>query len=182
MKKCACASRGLASIVGVVLLSLFLSGAALPERTITLDVKEAELHNVFRLMAQYGQVNIVLSDNVKGRITLKLDDVSWRDAFQAILFTHDLGVEQVGSVLWVDTLRNITERAELQAGLVAAKKEAAELKTIIVPLSFARADDILHILQDFLSERGSAVVDNRTNTIIVTDIEEHLENVEFFLQ
>src|SRR5688572_21553012 len=98
-------------------LALFLVGAAPAPKRISLDVKDAELHNVLRLLADTGRVNIVVPDDVKGKVTIKLRNVPWTEALDVILRSKGLGREQQGGVIQVDTLERIVKRQRDQAEL-----------------------------------------------------------------
>ncbi len=168
-----------------VLALVALLGAGAPvwgsgpaPRAITLDVKEADIHNVFRLLSLVGGTNIVVAEGVTGRVTLRLDGVRWADAFQAVLVSEGLGVEKIGNVMLVDTLEHITERAGQRRAVVDAEVAAAPLRTVMIPVNYASAEELAVIIAEVLSERGSVSVDSRTNTLIVTDVAENLGRVE----
>ena len=148
---------------------LLLVGAALPRHPVTLDGKEAAIHNVFRLFSRVGDLNVVVSEQVRGRVTLRLDGVPWDVAFEALLRSQGLGMERIGEVIWVDSLERIRERAETQHALNQVEDRVAELKTIVVPLNYARVDDISPIISTLLSDRGALTSDARTNKPIITD-------------
>src|SRR5688500_9829828 len=94
------------SLRGVLalLLGALLVGAGPADRRITIDVKNADIHNVLRLFAHVGQVNIVVSDRVTGRVTVRLQEVPWGEALKAVLMSRGLGAEKVGDILQVDTV------------------------------------------------------------------------------
>ncbi len=177
--------KGLAHAIALGLLLALSSGAmggGAPARTVTLDVKEADVHNVFRLLALVGRVNIVVADGIKGRVTLRLVDVTWEDAFAAVLVSQGLGTVTVGNVILVDTLAHIEQRNRLQADVQARQQEAAPLVTVLIPVDYANADDLAGVLAEFLSDRGSIAVDTRTNTLLVTDVAPRVERIQTVLR
>lgn len=147
-------------------------------RVVTIDVKDADIHNVFRLLSRVGGINIVVADGVSGRVTVRLVDVPWADAFNAILVAERLGVVKVGDILVVDTLQHIAERAKQRLEASDAGTQAAPLRTIVIPVNYARAEDLARIIAGVLTERGSVMVDQRTNTLIVTDVDDSLAQVQ----
>ena len=181
--------RNLFALLGpiAVTLALVVGGAAGPTRVaaaeghphpVTIDVKDADIHNVFRLLARVSGTNIVVADGVTGRVTIRLVDVPWADAFNAVLVAEHLGVTRVGDILVVDTLQHITQRAKEGADAARSGAKAAPLRTILVPVNYANAEDLARIISSVLSERGSVVVDTRTNTLIVTDVDDSLTRVQ----
>lgn len=165
-----------AALLTSILVSPRLASAATPHR-LDLDVKDAELHNVFRLLADVGKVNIVVPDDVKGRLTLKLSQVPWSQALEVVLRSKGLGVEKNGNIYYVDTLERMTARAEAEARIQAAQVAAAPLRTVFIPVHYAKASELASIVKSMLTERGSVQVDARTNTLIVTDVSESVGRV-----
>jgi type IV pilus assembly protein PilQ len=174
-------------------------------RPITLKVRDAEVSDVFRLIAEASGFNIVLGDDVKGKITLSLEDVPWDQALDVILHTKQLGAERTHNLLRIVTLANLT--AEKQAELTAklATEASAPRVTRVFPISYAKLDDLTTILTKFSSPAGAALsattnvaggaatggagatntatatvvqADPRTNSIIVRDIPENIERVK----
>jgi len=160
-----------AAVAAVVLLSTSsLAESPRESKRITLDVVRADIHDVLRLLAEKGGLNVVVSDAVQGKVTLRLRDVPWRQALDTVLASHGLGQELRGNVLRVAPMKQLTEEAEARAKLKQAREDVAPLHTYFIPVSYARASELLPQVQAQLSPRGRASVDARTNTIIVTDV------------
>jgi len=161
-----------AALAALVLLST--SALAAPPRAetrrISIDVVRADIHDVLRMLAEMGKVNVVVSDEVQGKVTLKLRDVPWNQVLSTVLSTHGLGQERTGNVLRVAPLKRLTEEAEARARLKQSREELAPLHTYFIPVSHAQASELLPHVQAQLSPRGKVSVDARTNTLIVTDI------------
>src|SRR5687767_14517615 len=119
-------STAAASIALVAILSV--ASAPSPKR-ITLDVKDADLHNVLRLLADVGRINLVVADDVKGRVTVRLTNVPWSEALDVVLRSKGLGQERVGTVVHVDTLERMMARDKTRAEIQATRREAAPLVT-----------------------------------------------------
>lgn len=163
-------------LVPVAALIAVLHAAPEPRR-ISLDVRDADIHNVLRLIADAAQLNIVVADEVKGRVTLKLRQVPWTEALDVILASKGLGRERDGDVLLVDTLERMAQRDALQAKRAAAAAEVAPLRTVLIPVSNAKAAELAPIVRALLTPRGNVAVDARTNTLIVTDEDRAVDRV-----
>ncbi|HEX8703908.1 MAG TPA: secretin and TonB N-terminal domain-containing protein [Myxococcaceae bacterium] len=165
------------SLVRAALAALVLwstSAVAAPPRAeskrISIDVVRADIHDVLRMLADLGKVNVVVSEDVQGKVTLKLRDVPWNQVLDTVLSSHGLGQERTGNVLRIAPLKKLTEEAHARAEVKKAREDVAPLQTYFLPVSHAKAGDLLPHVQAQLSPRGRASVDARTNTIIVTDI------------
>ncbi|HYH94623.1 secretin and TonB N-terminal domain-containing protein [Hyalangium sp.] len=161
-----------AALAAVVLLCMpSLADAPRDEsKRITLDVVRADIHDVLRLLAEKGGLNVVVSDDVKGKVTLKLRNVPWRQALDTVLASNGLGQELRGNVLRVAPVKQLAEEAAARTQLKKAREEVAPLRTFLIPVNYANASELLPQVKAQLSPRGTASVDARTNTIIVTDV------------
>ncbi|MBI5682998.1 MAG: type IV pilus secretin PilQ [Deltaproteobacteria bacterium] len=130
-------------------------------KRISLDFKDADIGNVIRLIADVSQLNIILSDEVTGKVTLRLKDVPWDQAFDIILKSKGLGKIQEGNVIRVASLSKIKEEEKLE-DLISDK----------VAVNYAVAKDMEEKVKSVLSGRegASVISDERTNTIIIRDI------------
>jgi type II secretory pathway component HofQ len=137
---------------------------------INIDVKDADVRNVLRLFADVGNVSIAMGDDVKGRVTVKLTQVEWREAMAAVMMQKSLGMERVGPVIVIDTIERLTDRAERRAKIIELKQQSAPLETVLIPINYADANELAPIVRSLLTPRGTVVVDKRSNTLIVTDV------------
>jgi len=147
--------------------------------TLSLDVREADIGNVFRMIARVSEQNIVVSERVQGRVTLRLVNVPWTDALQAVLFSHQLGMIQRGNILQIDTLEALKQTAEASAGLARLSEGRPETQLFV--LQNAVAADLKSVVEGMLSPNGKLSIDARTNTLIVTDTPERLRKLETLL-
>jgi type IV pilus assembly protein PilQ len=161
----------------LLLASLWIAAKPAEERRISLDVKDADLHNVLRLLADTGNVNIVVPDEVKGRITIKLTNVPWTQALDIILDSRGLAKEKSGNVIQVDTLERINRRLADRAEIAKAQQGSADLLTVMIPLSYASASEMRPLVASMLTPRGTVAVDVRTNVLIVTDVAHNVARV-----
>jgi len=147
-------------------------------RRIDLDLKDADVHNVLRLLADVGQVNIVTADNVTGTITIRMRNVPWDQALDVVLQAKGLGVVQRANMLRVAPLADLEKERELQIARREQEVKLAPLETRLIPVSYAQASEIQNRAKPLLSERGSIAVDDRTNVMIVRDLAGNLNQVE----
>ncbi len=140
-------------------------------KRISLDVTRAQVHDLLRLLADVGRLNLVVSEEVQGTVTLKLRNVPWTEALDVVLASRGLGMERRGNILRVAPLKTLQEEAEALARLKQAREQTAPLRTWLIPVNYAQASDLLPHVKGVLSPRGSVSVDARTNTLIVTDVE-----------
>jgi len=147
-------------------------------RRIDLDLKDADVHNVLRLLADVGQVNIVTADNVQGTITIRMRNVPWDQALDVVLQAKGLGVVQKANMLRVAPLADLEKERELQIARRQQEVKLAPLETRLIPVSYAQANEIQDRARALLSERGSIAVDDRTNVMIVRDLAGNLNQIE----
>lgn len=146
-----------------------LAGTKYVGRKISIDVREADLHNIFRMISNVSKLNIVAGDNVKGKVTVRLTDVPWDQALDVILRSKNLGYERNGNIVRIAPLKDL--KAEREARLKAEKsqQQLEPLHVDIIPLSYAVADDIRDQIEGALTERGKLTLDTRTNSLVVED-------------
>lgn len=146
-------------------------------RPISLDFQDADLTSVLRLMADVSELNIIIGPGVKGRTTVKLMSVPWDQALDVILKMHTLGQIREGNIIEIDTLENIVQQRAQEAAAKEAAVKAENLVTKIIPINYAEAGILSKSLEKNLSPRGTITIDERTNTMIVNDIEQNLDTI-----
>jgi len=156
---------------------------------ISLNFQDIEVRAVLQLIADFTDLNLVASDTVSGRITLRLQNVPWDQALELVLKTKGLDKRQVGNVLMVAPAAEIAERERQQ---IEANKQIAELAPLqseFVRIRYASADDVVKLFQAgseeggrLISERGSVVVDKRTNSLILTDTAAKLADIRQLIE
>jgi type IV pilus assembly protein PilQ len=145
---------------------------------ISLNLKDADLKDFFRLIHEISGLNVVLDPNVKGSITIVLDDVPWDQALDIVLKNNNLERELDGNVLRIATVETLRKEAEGRRAQIEARDLAVTKVTITRYLSYAHARDLMPIIKKFLSSRGDVVADDRTNALIIEDIPGRLIGVE----
>jgi type IV pilus assembly protein PilQ len=141
---------------------------------ISLDFKDGDIQDIFRLFADISGLNIVVQPGVSGRITLKLVEVPWDQALELILKTNKLGYAVEGNVIRIAPLAELAAEESERRRLAEEKALAGELFTQTRVLSYSKATELMDLLQRNLSPRGDIVVDERTNTVIYTDLAEQV--------
>ncbi|MEH6608459.1 MAG: type IV pilus secretin PilQ [Halioglobus sp.] len=143
---------------------------------ISLNFQDIEVRAVLQLIADFTELNLVASDTVSGRITLRLQNVPWDQALELVLKTKGLDKRQVGNVLMVAPAAEIAERERQEIESNKQIAELAPLQSEFIRIRYATASELVALFQagseeggSLISSRGSVVVDPRTNSIIVTD-------------
>ncbi|MGB5811285.1 MAG: type IV pilus secretin PilQ, partial [Polyangiales bacterium] len=147
-------------------------------RRIDLDFKDADIHNILRLLSEVGGVNVVTADNVGGTVTIRMRDVPWDQALDVVLQAKGLGMVRQGNLIRVAPLAQLEQEREAAIARKKQQEQLAPLETRLVPVSYAEAQNLQPRVRELLSDRGSVSVDNRTNMLIVRDIVGQLDNVE----
>ena len=147
-------------------------------RRIDLDFKDADIHNILRLLSEVGGVNVVTADNVGGTVTIRMRDVPWDQALDVVLQAKSLGMVRQGNLLRVAPLAQLEQEREAAIARQKQQQQLAPLETRLVPVSYATATNMQPRVRELLTERGTVSVDTRTNMLIVRDIVGQLDDVE----
>jgi len=153
------------------------AGAAAPTNVstetglVSLDFQDADIKSVLKVLAFKSGVNIVSAPDVTGVVNIELKNVPWQKALDVILSTYGYGFDRKGNIITVMTVENLKKYREDSLSLEA--QEPLVSKTF--PLSFAKAEDALKIIDKLISKRGFINFDSRTNSLIVRDLESNLE-------
>ncbi|MGD0545328.1 MAG: type IV pilus secretin PilQ [Candidatus Acidiferrales bacterium] len=137
---------------------------------ISVNLKDVDLRDFFRLIHEISGLNIVVDPSVKGSLTIVLDDVPWDQALDIVLKNNGLDKQLDGNVLRIATKDTLKKEADQNRELAKAQAEAADVVTTTRQLSYAKAEDLVPTLKKFLSSRGDVLADSRSNTLIIRDI------------
>jgi type IV pilus assembly protein PilQ len=137
---------------------------------ISVNLKDVDLRDFFRLIHEISGLNIVVDPSVKGSLTIVLDDVPWDQALDIVLKNNGLDKQLEGNVLRIATKDTLKREADQNRELAKAQAEAADVVTTTRVLSYAKAEDMVGTLKKFLSSRGDVLADVRSNTLIIRDI------------
>jgi type IV pilus assembly protein PilQ len=151
---------------------------------ISLNFQDIEVRAVLQLIADFTELNLVASDTVAGRITLRLQNVPWDQALELVLKTRGLDKRQIGNVVMVAPADEIAERERQQIEANKQIAELAPLSTEFIRIRYAKADEIVDLFSagsedggSLISARGSVIVDPRTNSLIVTETSAKLAEI-----
>jgi type IV pilus assembly protein PilQ len=145
---------------------------------ISIDIKDYDLADFFRLISEISGLNMVLDPNINGRVTLKLTDVPWDQALDVVLKNYQLGGQLQGNVLRIATNTTLQSEQTAQKALRDAQELATPLTTRTFTLNYAKADAAGAILGRLLSPRGTIIQDPRRNALIISDIPSQFTNLE----
>lgn len=156
---------------------------------ISLNFQSIEVRAVLQLIADFTELNLVASDSVTGSITLRLQNVPWDQALDLVLKTRGLDSRKIGNVLMVAPAQEIAERERLEIETNKQLAELAPLQTEFIRIRYAKAIDLVELFEagskeggSLVSDRGSVVVDERTNSIVVTDTASKLAEVRALIE
>jgi len=148
---------------------------------LTLNFQDIETRAVLQLIADFTDLNIVVSDSVTGNVTLRLQNVPWDQALDIILQTQGLDTRQSGNVILVAPAAEIAQREQEELQARKAREELVPLRSEFIQVNYARAADLASLIRSessqMLSDRGNVAVDDRTNTLLLQDTDERLEDV-----
>ncbi len=148
---------------------------------ISVNLKDVDLKDFFRLIHEISGLNIVLDPNVKGSLTLVLDDVPWDQALDLVLANNGLDRKLDGNVLRIATVDTLRREADAQRAKNEAEALSVPKVTFTHFLSYARASDVVPTVKRFLSQRGDVIADTRTNSLIIQDIPSVIPEVQRLL-
>ncbi len=146
-----------------------LGGRKFAGRRISLDFQQADIQNVFRLIAEVSGFNLVIGENVKGKVTMRLLNVPWDQALDMLLKMNNLGKLRSGNIIWIDTLANVTKQQDEEAKAKEARVKAEDLLTKIIYVRNVQASEISTSLKQYLSPRGQLSVNQGGNAVVVQD-------------
>ncbi|MEE4361070.1 MAG: type IV pilus secretin PilQ family protein [Pseudomonadales bacterium] len=156
---------------------------------LSLNFQDIEVRSVLQLIADFTDLNLVASDTVSGRITLRLQNVPWDQALDIVLRTKGLDKRQMGNVLMVAPAAEIAAREKQELDNMRQIEELAPLRTEFLQIRYASASELVSLFQatgegeaGLLSQRGSLIVDDRTNSIIISETADKLNEIRRVIQ
>ncbi|HEX5055385.1 MAG TPA: type IV pilus secretin PilQ [Gammaproteobacteria bacterium] len=150
---------------------------------LSLNFQDIEVRSVLQLIADFTNLNVVVSDSVSGRLTLRLKNVPWDQALEIILDSKGLAQRKSGNVLLIAPTEEIATREKLELEAMQQVQELSPLRSEYIQVNYAKAEELATLLKGegegkgLLSERGRVTIDQRTNTLLVQDTAEQLEQV-----
>jgi type IV pilus assembly protein PilQ len=148
---------------------------------ISVNLKDVDLKDFFRLIHEISGLNVVLDPNVHGTLTVVLDDVPWDQALDIVLKNNDLARELEGNVLRIATVETLKHEADARRAQIESEALAVEKVSVTRFLSYAKAKDVIVTVKKFISQRGDVVADDRTNAVIINDIPKVIPTIDRLL-
>lgn len=150
-------------------------------KRISLNFQNINIRAVLQLLADFTGINMVVSQNVQGDITLRLNELPWDQALDIILTTQGLDKRRTGNVMLIDTKANLTKMEEQQLTSEQAIQKLEPIRSDLIQINYAKATDVAVLVKDkqnsLLSERGKISVDARTNTLWIQDTGTKIEEI-----
>ena len=152
-------------------------------KKVSFEFKDIDIHNLLRIIAEISKKNIVVADDVGGKVTIRLRNVPWDQALELVLRSKGLGKEDLGNnIVRVAPLEKLESEAKLREERAKSLKRQEELVVQLVPVNYATAGEMMGRVKEVLSERGNVTVDGRTNTLIVRDVGSNMGRVRSLVQ
>jgi type IV pilus assembly protein PilQ len=157
---------------------------------VSFNFQDIPVRSVIQLIADASQLNIVVADNVQGNVTLRLNNVPWDQALDIVLQSKQLDQRRAGDVIWVAPAAEIAQREQEKLEALSKKEELEPLDNIFIQVNYARAADLAALINGeggegsegtgnkLLSERGTVAYDERTNTLLVSDVPDRLKVIQ----
>ena len=148
-------------------------------KLISINFQDIPVRNVLQLIADYNEFNLVVSDSVAGSLTLRMDGVPWQQVLDIILQVKGLDKRVDGNVILVAPKAELDLREQQALEKSRLEEELGELKSEIIKINFAKATDIADMIGgegalSMLSDRGSITIDERTNSLLIRELEENI--------
>lgn len=154
---------------------------------VTFNFQDIPVRSVLQLIADVSDLNIVVADNVGGNLTLRLTNVPWDQALDIILDARNLDKRENGNVIWIAPTADIAAREQELLQALQDRRELEPLQTAMIVVNYASAVDLQTLIQEassgvdseqgLLSTRGSVTIDPRTNTLLVTDTQDRIDEI-----
>lgn len=157
------------------------TGAKYTGEPISVNLKDVDLKDFFRLVHEISGLNVVLDPNVHGNLTIVLDDVPWDQALDIVLKNNDLARQLDGNVLRIATVDTLRKEAESRRAEQEAEAMAIDKVTVTRFLSYAHSKDVVPTVKKFLTQRGDVISDDRTNALIIEDIPSVMPGIDRLL-
>ena len=160
---------------------------------VSFNFQDIPVRSLLQLIADASQLNIVVADSVQGNVTLRLNNVPWDQALDIVLRSKQLDQRRRGDVIWVAPAAEIAELEQKKLEAISKKQELEPLDNIFIQVNYAKAEDLANLIRGeaggqgggggggtnkLLSDRGSVTFDERTNTLLVTDVPDRLRVIQ----
>lgn len=151
-------------------------------KKVSFEFKDIDIHNLIRIIAEVSKKNIVVADDVSGKVTIRLRNVPWDQALELILRSKGLGQEDLGNIVRIAPLKQLEEETKLRLEREKAARILEPLVVQLLPVNYATASTMKERVKDVLTDRGTVSVDDRTNVLIVRDTREGIDKARGLIQ
>ena len=151
-------------------------------RRISLDFQQADITNILRLIAEVSGFNIVVGEGVKSKVTMKLVSVPWDQALDMLLKMNGLGMIRQGSIVWVDSLANLSKQQDEEARAVDSKAKAEKVIERVFYIRNLQAQELLTGMRQFIGPRGMMNFNQGSNALIVRETESRMETLKQLIE
>ncbi len=158
---------------------------------VTFNFQNIPVRSVLQLIADVSDLNIVVADSVRGNLTLRLTNVPWDQALDIVMDARNLDKRQNGNVIWIGPTQEIANREQQLLKAQQDRRILEPLQTVLIPMNYSKAVDMKVLIEEstnavdteygLLSERGSVTVDERTNTLLITDTADRIVEIRELL-
>jgi type IV pilus secretin PilQ/predicted competence protein len=146
---------------------------------ISLEFKDADIKNVFRLLAEVSGNNIMVTDDVNRKVTVRLIELPWDQALDLIVETNGLAKEEIGNVIRISTAGRFKSDRDALVAARRARDDLEPLQTVYYSINYAKVKELESKVKPLMSKRPDAalVIDERSNTIMLRDLQKTIEDV-----
>jgi type IV pilus assembly protein PilQ len=155
---------------------------------VTFNFQDIPVRSVLQLIADVSDLNIVVADSVGGNLTLRLTNVPWDQALDIVMDARNLDLRRNGNVIWIGPTAEIAAREQQLLQAQMDRRILEPLQTVLIRVSYAKAEELMTLISEstsnvdseygLLSTRGSVTIDERTNTLLVTDTVEKIVQIQ----
>lgn len=151
-------------------------------KRMSIETDEMDLRDIFKLIAEEAGINLVIADDVKGKMSLKLKNVPWDQAIVMIMKAKKLGYTRSGSILRVASMNELRSEEEEALKIAAAKRANLPTRVKTITVNYAKVEDLEKQVRTMLSPKGAVVADPRTSSLVISDSEDHIERAQKLVQ
>lgn len=151
-------------------------------RKISFETDEVEIREVLKMISDEANVNLILAEDVSGKVSVKLKNVPWDQALVLLMKTKKLGYTRSGNVLRIASLTEIQKEEKDSFDLQNQRRQNEAPKVRTLQVNYAKVEDLEKQLKGMLSKTGSVVADPRTSSLIITDFEENIDRATKVVQ
>ncbi len=159
-----------------------------PNAPISINFQDIPVRAVLQLIAEQNQFNLVTSDSVQGNITMRIDGVPWQDVLEVILRVKGLDKRQRGEVMLVAPRRELMAQEKQDLEMAQQAETVLPLSSAVITVNYAKASEVAALIRgqtqgvSLLSPRGAVSLDERTNAIIIRDIDKNIDRIRTLVQ